>query len=218
MPQVKVVIADAQFLARAGFKQLFGEEEKITVVGEAATSAQLDTVVGLQNPDLVVFDYYNTEHYHIEDIQRIKQKHPRVQFLVVTSDANKQNIFKIISSGVNSILTKHCSREEIVNAVHSTSKNEKFFCNTVLDIILEKHFDKEDEEVNCAPTILTNREVEIVTLVAKGVTTREMADQLCLSTHTIYTHRKNIMKKLGINSVSELVLYAVNTGMVKSNS
>lgn len=216
MPSVKVVIADAQFLARAGFKQLFGEEKGISVVGEAATAAQLDTVVGLQKPNIVIFDYHNTEHYQIEDIKRIKSTYPGVQFLVVTSDENKQNIFRIIESGVNSILTKHCSREEIISAVHSTAKKEKFFCNTVLEIILEKHLDKGDKEANCAPTVLTNREVEIVTLVAQGITTRDMADQLCLSPHTIYTHRKNIMKKLGINSVSELVLYAVNSGIVKS--
>ena len=217
MSSVKAVIADAQFLARAGFKQLFSEVEKLEIVGEAATAAQLDTVIDLQQPDLVIYDYHNTKHFSIEDLQKIRKKKPDLEFLVVTSDTNKANIFRILESGVNSILTKHCSREEIINAVHATARKEKFFCNTVLDIILEKQLGKEEKEPNCAPTSLTNREVEIVTLVAQGVSTRDMADQLCLSTHTIYTHRKNIMKKLGINSVSELVLYAVNSGIVRTN-
>lgn len=214
MSTVKAVIADAQFLARAGFKQLFDEVEQVEVVGEAATSAQLDTVIALQEPDLVVYDYFNSKHFSLDDLQRIRKEKPDLQFLVVTSDNSKANIFRILQSGVNTILTKHCSREEIINAVHATSRKEKFFCNTVLDIILEKQLGKDEKEPNCAPTSLTNREVEIVTLVAQGISTRDMADQLCLSTHTIYTHRKNIMKKLGINSVSELVLYAINSGMV----
>ncbi len=215
MSSVKAVIADAQYLARAGFKQLFSEVEQVDIVGEAATAAQLDTVIDLQNPDLVVYDYYNTNQFSLEDLRRIRKEKPNLQFLVVTSDTDKGNIFQILETGVNSILTKHCSRDEIINAVHATARKEKFFCNTVLDIILEKQLGKEEKEPNCAPTSLTNREVEIVTLVAQGISTRDMADQLCLSTHTIYTHRKNIMKKLGINSVSELVLYAINSGIVK---
>ncbi len=218
MSPVKAVIADAQFLARAGFKQLFSEVEQVEIVGEAATAAQLDTVIDLQNPDLVIYDYFNTNHFSIDDLRRIKKQKPNLQFLVVTSDSSKANIFRILESGVNSILTKHCSRDEIVNAVHATARKEKFFCNTVLDIILEKQLGRDEKEINCAPTSLTNREVEIVTLVAQGISTRAMADQLCLSTHTIYTHRKNIMKKLGINSVSELVLYAVNSGMVSTSN
>ncbi len=218
MSTVKAVIADAQFLARAGFKQLFDEIEQVEVVGEAATAAQLDTVIALQEPNLVIYDYFNSKHFSLDDLQRIRKAKPDLQFLVVTSDSSKANIFRILQTGVNTILTKHCSREEIINAVHATARKEKFFCNTVLDIILEKQLGKDEKEPNCAPTSLTNREVEIVTLVAQGISTRDMADQLCLSTHTIYTHRKNIMKKLGINSVSELVLYAINSGMVKSNN
>lgn len=218
MSTVKAVIADAQFLARAGFKQLFDEIEQVEVVGEAATAAQLDTVIALQEPNLVIYDYFNSKHFSLDDLQRIRKAKPDLQFLVVTSDSSKANIFRILQTGVNTILTKHCSREEIINAVHATARKEKFFCNTVLDIILEKQLGKDEKEPNCAPTSLTNREVEIVTLVAQGISTRDMADQLCLSTHTIYTHRKNIMKKLGINSVSELVLYAINSGMVKPNN
>lgn len=218
MSLVKAVIADAQYLARAGFKQLFSEVEQVEIVGEAATAAQLDTVIDLQKPDLVIYDYHDTEHFSIDTLHKIRKKKPNLQFLVVTSDKSKANIFRILESGVNSILTKHCSREEIINAVHATARKEKFFCNTVLDIILEKQLGQDDKEANCAPTSLTNREVEIVTLVAQGISTRDMADQLCLSTHTIYTHRKNIMKKLGINSVSELVLYAVNSGIVSTSN
>lgn len=217
MHPVKIVLADAQYLARAGFRQLFSEQENILVVGEAGCLSDLDTVVGKEKADIVVFDYFDSEDYEIEDICKIKTNHPDVRFLVVTADSDKSNIFKVLECGVNSILTKNCSKEEIINAVLATSRKEKFFCNKVLEIILEKHLKGEESEANCAPSSLTAREIEVVELIASGISTKVMADQLCLSTHTIYTHRKNIMRKLGINSVSELVLYAVNAGIVPSS-
>lgn len=217
MDQIKIVLADAQYLARAGFRHLFRDQEHFVIVDEAATQKQLKTVVAAHKPDIVVFDYYDSDQYEIQDICRIKEISPQSRFLVVTADVDKNNIFKVLECGVNCILTKNCSREEIINAVNATVRHEKFFCNKVLDIILEKHLGKEEKETNCAPSSLTARELEIVSYIAQGVSTKQMADELCLSTHTIYTHRKNIMKKLGINSVSELILYAVNAGIVKSS-
>lgn len=216
MSPVKVVIADSQYLTRAGLKYLFSGEKQVEVVGEAGSFSHLEKVIERQSPDVIIYDYFNSEHFSIENIQELAAKLPETQFLVITSDADKNNIFKVLKTGVKSILTKHCSKEEILNAVLAVNREEKFFCNKVLDLILQRHIGEETEEAKCAPTRLTNRELEIVELIAQGVTTKAMADQLCLSTHTIYTHRKNIMKKLNINSVSELVLYAFKTGIVKS--
>ena len=218
MDQVKIVLADAQYLARAGFRHLFRDQEHFLIVDEAASFKQLATVVKAKSPDIVVFDYHDSGDYEIQDICKIKDIAPDTRFLVVTADADKSNIFKVLECGANSILTKNCSREEIINAVNATARREKFFCNKVLDIILEKHLGKEEKDDNCTPSSLTARELEIVGYIAQGISTKAMAEELCLSTHTIYTHRKNIMKKLGINSVSELVLYAVNAGIVKSTA
>lgn len=94
-------------------------------------------------------------------------------------------------------------------------KTKNFFCNKILDIILAKHLSKEDDD--CAPTELTVRELEIVGLIAEGHSTKDIAEELCLSTHTVYTHRKNVMRKLNVNSASELILYAINTGLVRTS-
>lgn len=216
MNQVKVLLADAQYLSRAGFRQLFNEQAYIAVVGEAASPEELHELVRQEAPDIVVFDYFDSDCYSIEDIQKVRQEHPNTRFLVVTADKDPGSIFRILEFGVNSILTKNCSKEEITNGVLATARKEKFFCNKILEIILERQLGGEEKEANCAPSTLTARELEVVELIASGVSTKDMAEQLCLSPHTIYTHRKNIMKKLGINSVSELVLYAVNAGIVKS--
>ncbi|MEM7040732.1 MAG: response regulator transcription factor [Bacteroidota bacterium] len=216
MGAIRIIIADSQFLTRKGFRHLFREDDRLEVVGEAANGADLLAKVGIKKPDIVVFDYHNSETFEIEDIGVVRKAYPQTGFLIVTADELKGNIFKVLEYGVSSILTKNCSEEEILAGVRATARAEKFFCNKVLEVILERQLGPEDDEdVSCAPSNLTAREIEIVTLIANGISTKEIASQLCLSTHTIYTHRKNIMKKLNINSVSEMVLYAINSGIVK---
>jgi DNA-binding NarL/FixJ family response regulator len=121
-------------------------------------------------------------------------------------------LFAAVACGVTSFLTKTCDETEIFSAVRAAAKREKFFCSKVLDVLLEKHFPGTD---NCAATELSVRETEIVRLVAEGYSSKDIAKMLFLSPHTVHTHRKNILRKLGIGSTSELVLYAVNTGLVK---
>lgn len=107
----------------------------------------------------------------------------------------------------------------MINAVFAITKGEKFFCNKIIDAILQKHLYQNGEplEEDCAPTSLSPREIEITCLIAeKGFTNKEIAKQLFLSIHTVHTHRKNIMKKLGIRSASELVRYAISTGIIKN--
>lgn len=215
--EVQIVLADNQDLARAGFRQLLAGHGNMNIVGEAINADELLELARSEQPDIVIFDYHNSETFSIDDICKTTALSPKTQFLVVTAEGNQANIFKILECGVNSILTKHCSEEEIMGAIRSTSRGEKFFCNKVLNVILEKHLAPQEEE-DCFPSSLTIRELEVVELVAQGIPTREIAERLCLSPHTIYTHRKNIMKKLGINSVSEMILYAINSGIVKSGA
>lgn len=215
MQTVKIIIADPQYLTRVGFMQLFSERAQLRVIGEAHDGEDLRNQVALHAPDVVVIDLHKGDIFDIEDIRAARAISKGTRILLVTDDDRKPIIFQALESGVSSILTKNCSQEEILSAVVATARDEKFFCNKILDILLEKHLPKSEEEESCAPSSLSAREVEIVGLIAQGIVTRDIADRLCLSPHTVYTHRKNIMKKLQISSVSELVLYAVNAGIVK---
>ena len=122
----------------------------------------------------------------------------------------------VLEKGVEGYLTRECDEDEIIHAIFAIAKGEKFYCNKVMDIILNKQYNPEDN--NCEPTTLTQRETEITALIAKGMTNKSIAEQLHLSPHTVHTHRKNILRKLGINSVSELTLYAINIGLIESDS
>jgi DNA-binding NarL/FixJ family response regulator len=209
--QIDVVIADSQMLIRMGLKHLFQNQTRINVVDEVTSSDELLESATKFNPDVVIFDYNQPSHFKIDDIEIVKKISPNTQFLIISANSNKEDIFKVLQSGGLSFLTKECDEDEILSAVIATARGDKFLCNKVIDIVLEKKV--EEDDTTCAPTNLTVRELEIVKLTAKGFTAGKVADKLYLSTHTVYTHRKNIMKKLGINSASELIVYAINNGL-----
>ncbi|HMQ48348.1 MAG TPA: response regulator transcription factor [Saprospiraceae bacterium] len=214
MQAIPIILADAHYLVRLGLKQLLAENTPIEVVVEAENEADLLQKVAAYDKVLVILDYNHADRFSTETVKKIKQHHPGAQILIISADNNKDSIYQVLESGVNSFITKTCDEKEIIDAVYATAKGERFFCAKVLDYILQRSFSKPEEE-NCQPAPLSVREMEIVRLISKGYISKEIADQLNISTHTVYTHRKKIMRKLKVNSASELVLYAVNNGILE---
>lgn len=210
--EIRVVIADAQYLIRFALRQLLYKQADITIIGEVANSQQLFALLEEEHPDILVIDYNQEPHFSLETLAKASQVSPQTRILVISADANKETIYQVLESGIKSFLTKNCDEGEIIDAIAATAKGEKFFCTRVIDFLLEKSFARIDD--SCAPTPLTPREIEIVQLTAQGLVAKEIAQRLNLSPHTVYTHRKNIMEKLRIKRASELVLYAVNNGLV----
>lgn len=211
MSSINIILADAQLLIRVGLRHLLASNPAYHIIGEVAYEDDLLELLTQQESQVVILDYAQSENFSTETIQKIKKVSPHTNILIISADEDRKSIYRVIEDGINSYLTKECQEKEILDAVEATIKGEKFFCNNVLNHILEKSFPREP---NCEPTPLTPREIEVVKLVANGLIAKEIADELNLSTHTIYTHRKNIMKKLNINNASEMVMYAVNNGIV----
>jgi len=136
--------------------------------------------------------------------------------LIVSTNQNRQDILKTIEYGVNCYILKECDKEEIIGGIYAATKQEKFFCGKVLDIIMENlaHKCTDSHCDHCQPVTLTAREIEIVKLISEGYTSNSIAEKLHVSFHTVSSHRKNIFKKLNINNSSELLIYAVNKGIV----
>jgi DNA-binding NarL/FixJ family response regulator len=214
---ISIVIADSQVLVRVGLKYLLSNPDQYDILGEAKNEKELFQRLDKDHPDVLILDYNQPDNFSHQTLDLIRKKFPQTNVLVISADNDKKAIYQVLESGVNSFLTKTCDEVEILDAVTATAKGEKFYCTRIIDYLLEKSFAKEEEE-DCSPTPLSPREVEIVRLIAKGLIAKEIADVLSLSTHTIYTHRKNIMKKLNINSSSELILYALNNGLVSQES
>jgi DNA-binding NarL/FixJ family response regulator len=208
----KVLLADAQFLIRFALKELLRESKTFLVIGEAGNETELNKIIAETQPDIIVIDYNQPGFFSINSIKNIKKHNPNIEFIVISSDENKENIYDVINAGVLRFLTKKCNGQEIKEAFRAISNGEKFFCTSIFNFIFDMSFSQNNYSSNPLP--LSARELEIVQLIAQGLVAKEIGRKLNLSTHTVYTHRKNIMEKLKLRRSSELVLFAVNKGLL----
>jgi len=211
--KIQVIIADSQFVAREGIKSILAGENDIAIVAEAVDKKELLHSIKTHKPAVVIMDYNNPGFFEAADIASIKNVSPATNVMVISSDHDRSNIFQVLEYGVKNFLTKECDKREIIEAVKATARGEKFFCHKIIDLILEKHIQKKD--IDCEPTLLSERENEVITLIAGGHTNKQIGDKLHLSPHTIGTHRKNIMRKLRVNTASEITMYAFRLGLIK---
>ncbi|MCB0397131.1 MAG: response regulator transcription factor [Flavobacteriales bacterium] len=217
---IQVILADDQFLTRKGLASLINEEESIQVVAEASTKQELYKHTLIHHPEVVIINY-DDDAFTLDDITGLRNLEPNTYFLAITPDQTKFRIQDAIDAGVTGHILKRCSREEILDAIHATAKGEKFFCSKVVDTLMKNGGDTgttRASEVTCDPVNLSERELEIIRMVADGLTNKEIADKLFISAHTVTTHRKNIMAKLELNNTAGLVMYAVKSGIVATGT
>lgn len=212
MSIISVFLSDFQFLTQEGFKSLLARNEKFQLVGQEEDWDLLQERLEKERPDVLVIDYRPDESDFVSRLKSIKNLGIN-NILILTSDTKKERVREILKTGVKGMVTKTCSEQEIVNSIQAVSQGNRFYCNKILDIVMEQSV--EEEEENCAPTDLSPREYEVLQLITKGQTTTKIADTLCVSVHTINSHRKSILKKLNLKSPTELIVYALESGLVK---
>lgn len=219
--KIKVLIADVQLLTRAGLNALLNPKQFVEIIAEATNTTDLLAKSTQHQPKVVIMDYSQEPYFSLESIARTQQVVPDTNFLVITADLQREKVIDALGIGVKGFLTKECDEAEIVGAIRAVAKGEKFFCNKVLDILLERELTPAEDtplekarRIACEPVQLTTRELEIVSMMAKGLSAQQIAESLFLSVHTIYTHRKNIMRKLDVTTAAEVILYAINSRLV----
>ncbi|HLT71483.1 MAG TPA: response regulator transcription factor [Cyclobacteriaceae bacterium] len=209
----RVLLADRQPLTAAGFTYLLSRDADFELIGEVQHRDNFAGMLEKHKPDLLVVDYNEPGYLTIADLAGVRDSSPATNILIISADNDKPQILEVLKlPGVCGYLTKSCSREEILMAVRSTAKGERFYCHKVLDILLEKSFGP--TEADCDPTVLTTRETEILKLIASGKSTQQIAKVLNVSPHTIHSHRKSIIRKLNIKSPTEFVIQAITLGIL----
>jgi DNA-binding NarL/FixJ family response regulator len=183
------------------------------LAGEAETAEDLSEKLMLYSPDVLVIDYAS-RYFCIDDISVIRECYPEVKILAITYPQPKTVVSKALEYGIISYLWKDCGEEEIVEAIYSTSKNQKFLCSKVVDLLLQKSQFYVPGKVSCEGVKLSEREIEVLQSITEGLANKQIADKLFISSHTVMTHRKNIMGKLKINNMASLVMYAVRENLV----
>lgn len=208
----KVLIADAYYISRQGLKYMISSRPFYEVIGEVKKHEELERFLNRQTVDLVLIDYNQNGHFGKESISLIHEIQPLANIVVVSDDDNKRSIYDVLERGVSNFVTKKCDQHELEQAIDASLKRQKFYCSKILDVIINKSFGTPEKASGLE--VLTDREKDILSLIASGKMAKEASLELNISIHTIYTHRKNIMKKLNINSPVELVMFAINNDLV----
>ena len=213
-----IIIADKSELILKGLQNIF-EDNIDTSIYIANDFLSLKEYLGsLENPTLIVD--YTVEDFSLEKIVSIKNDYPKLKILGITPYTNAQTIVQAVKAGVESHVKKECSVREIRNAYNATLKGVKFFCGDIKDQMRQEQINIDNiafKSLDPSPVKLSERELQIIQFIAEGYTNSQIAAIVYLSNHTINTHRKNIMKKLGVNNTAGIVMYAVKTEMVSPN-
>ncbi|WP_367388835.1 response regulator transcription factor [Lewinella sp. LCG006] len=205
-----IAIADPQLLSRSGIKHLLAQNEGLSLLFEATNEQELFVQLKEHQPNILVIDYDHAPRFSANTVHHIIKNHPEIQLLIITDDDRPHQILRLLENGVKTFITKACNEQEVKDALLAAVRKEKFFCAKVLDYLLERSASQGSPDI----TLLSPREIEIVSLIAKGLVAKEIAAELHLSTHTVYTHRKNILKKLNLRSSSELLVFALQNNLV----
>ena len=216
---IRTIIADGSELAIIGLQAIFAGVDRIDVIGVARDPIELQALLVRDRPDVVLVDH-TAEGFDARVISDGLKRSKRTRFVAITPDPSSVALMSAIRSGVTSYIKKDCDVAEIIDAVLETADGKKFFCGKILDSLRRSSFDVEQfltEPLSCAPVRLSDRECEVVQLIAEGLSYTRIADQLKLSAHTVNTHRRNVMQKLGVNNTAAVVMYAVKNGLVSPN-
>lgn len=216
---MKVVIADNNDLIRAGLKSIISAEISISELVEVSNKKELYDAVSKLKRAMVLIDY-TTNDFGIEVIPYVLQKNRHIKFIAITPEQSATTLVDAFRSGIKSYIKKDCDIQEIKDAIRETSIGNRFFCGKILETIQKSNIDVNDLQLDiftCDAVGISERENEIIVLIAEGNTNEEIADLLFLSKHTVNTHRKNIMAKLGVKNTAGIVMYAVKMNLVSPN-
>ncbi len=216
MAQIRIVLADDHTIIRSGLRLLLEQQPDFKVVAEAADGRQAVQLVAKHHPDVVILDIGMPQLNGIEATRQIvaQESHPNVVILSMHSD--ESYVLRTLKAGARAYILKNAAEADLIRAVQAVSEGKSFFSPVISKMLLEDYVRQvRDKEVEDSYDLLTPREREILQLIAESKTNKEIATILGLSPHTVETHRGNILEKLNLHSVPELILYAVRKGIIQ---
>lgn len=221
MGKIKVLLAEDHTIVRKGLRSLLDKETGIEVVGEAEDGREAVKRAEELLPDVVVMDISMPGLNGLEATRQLKKHFPGMKIIILTVYANEEYVYQSLKAGVSGYLIKSAAPTDLVAAIHAAMRGESYLSPSISRTVIDEYIRQAQKmpEVEGSFETLTQREREVLQLMAEGRTTKEIADLLYISIKTVETHRINLKEKLNLQNTAELIQYAIRKGLVvKSDS
>jgi two-component system, NarL family, response regulator NreC len=215
MRKIRILLADDHQLMRSGVRLMLEREADLTVVGEASDGREAAALAKSLKPEVVVMDIGMPNLNGIEAAHQMTQDNPELAIVMVSMHSDETYVLRALKAGARGYLLKDSAEADLIKAVHVVAGGKSFFSPAVSRLLLDDYVRKlKRSGTEDAYDLLTPREREILQLIAEGKSNKDIANLLDLSVYTIESHRENLMKKLNLKGLPELILYAVRRGII----
>jgi DNA-binding NarL/FixJ family response regulator len=215
---LRILLADDHDLTRSGVRFLLEKRQDWTVCGEASNGRMAVEMAENLRPDFVILDMSMPELNGLEATRQILSKHPQMKILIYTMHETEKIILDVLDAGARGVVLKSDAGENMVAAVESIARGRRFFTSAVADAVVEAYLSKRLDRGSSdtpAEQLLTSREREVVQLLAEGKSNKEVGNSLGITARTAEGHRGEIMRKLKLGSLAELIRFAIRNGIVQ---
>jgi DNA-binding NarL/FixJ family response regulator len=210
---IKVLLADDHKIVRDGLRTLLEKNSDIVVAGEAEDGREALQMAQKLLPDVVVMDIAMPDLNGIEATRQILADRSTVRIIALSMHSDKRFVSEMLKAGASAYLLKDCAFEELITAIRTVMKGKIYLSPEIAGVVIGDYIKKDTKADSSVFSLLSDREREVLQLMAEGKTTREVASYLHVSVKTVETHRTNIMTKLDIHSIAELTKYAIREGL-----
>jgi DNA-binding NarL/FixJ family response regulator len=213
-PTIRIVLIDDHALVRQGFRRILEEEPGLSVVGEAGGALEGVALVRQTRPDVVLMDMAMPDANGIHAAREILRERPETRILVLSMYSDSQYVRSALDAGVAGYILKSALETDLTRAVRAVAQGQQYLSPELSGVLIRALKDKADPQDDDRFDQLTEREKQVLQLIAHGKSNKEIAVILGLSANTVAVHRANLMSTLGVHKAAELVLYAVRKGLV----
>ena len=213
MTKIRILLADDHPLVRSGLIKMLEPYKEFVIVGEAGDGEEAVALTKKLEPDVVIIDLSMPKLSGVEATKIIRKSNPSSKVLVLTMHDNEEYVYQIFKSGAGGYMLKNTGKDDLAAAIRSVAQGERFFSPRVSEIMVDAYLrkaDARDDRTIDDDVPLTKREKEILNYIADGLNNSQIAEKLFISARTVDTHRTNIMQKLDIHDVANLVRYALS--------
>jgi two-component system response regulator DevR len=216
MANIRIMVVDDHEVVRTGLRAILEPEEDLEVIAEAGSGDDAVQAIGNPPPDVVLMDVRMGEMSGTEACRLIKSAHPDVRVLMLTSFGEEEAVMASIMAGASGYLLKNAGRSELLSAIRAVAGGQSLLDPSVTKKVMERLASLTQKESDHAVETLSEREREVVELVARGLTNKEIAEKLIISENTSRNHVSRILDKLGLSRRSEAAVFAVQHGLLNA--